>query len=162
MHASFLIAAAVGGIATIAVLPSAADVPEPRNLPSIEACLEAAQTIAAMQACKRIVFTPCLEESENFQSTHGLVMCNSRELEAWEALLAKRGAELEARDPARAERLARANAAWRAFMEAECAYHRSEAGGGSAEGVITTECLSDLTADRVILFTWTLRGNIPY
>jgi hypothetical protein len=34
--------------------------------------------------------------------------------------------------------------------------------GGSAEAVITTECKSDLTAERVIQLTSQLRGNTPY
>ena len=47
-------------------------------------------------------------------------------------------------------------------VEAECDFHRAEATGGSAEGVITTECVADLTADRAISLTWQMRGNLPY
>lgn len=133
-----------------------------RAKPMLEACVKAAQTVEAMRRCKRIVFKPCVEEEEYRQSTHGLVMCNSREADAWEALLTDRIAELNKRDPHRAEALAAASAAWRAWIEPECNYHRSEAMGGSAEGVITTECLSDLTADRVIMLTWHARGNVVY
>lgn len=129
---------------------------------AIPTCLAAAQTLEAMRRCKRIVFAPCLKEPENAQSTHGLVMCNSRELEIWQDLLAARTAELNIRDPYRADKLDAANAAWHDWVEAECSYHRSESGGGSAETVITTECQSDLTADRVIMLTWHARGNIVY
>jgi uncharacterized protein YecT (DUF1311 family) len=128
----------------------------------LETCLNAAQTVVTMQACKRIVFKPCYELEEYRQSTHGLVMCNSREGTAWEALLASRTAEIAKRDAYRAEALSGAEKAWRAWIEAECFFHRAEAQGGSAEGVITTECLSDLTANRVIDLTWQLRGNLPY
>ncbi len=151
-----------------AALPAAADesaeaIPgRARARPMIEACLEAAQTVEAMRACKRIVFNPCVEEEENLQSTHGLVMCNSREGEAWDALLQARTAELAQRDAYRAEALAAADTAWRAWVEAECFYHREEAQGGSAEGVITTECNADLTADRVIGLTLQTRGELPY
>jgi len=128
----------------------------------IEACLAAAQTVDAMRGCKRIVFKACVQEPENRDSTHGLVMCNDREGGVWQALLAARTAELKKRDAYRAEALVAADAAWQAWVAAECAYHRAEAMGGSAEGVITTECVSDMTADRVIAMTWQLRGNVPY
>lgn len=151
-----------------ATLPAAADEsPEAiagraRARPMIEACLAKAQAVEAMRACKRIVFAPCVKEEENQQSTLGLVMCNSREGDAWTALLQARTADLAKRDAYRAKALTAANAAWRAWIDAECFYHREEAQGGSAEGVITTECLSDLTADRVIGFTQQLRGHLPY
>ena len=128
----------------------------------IEACLTAAQTVEAMQACKRIVFKPCTQEPDNRESTLGLVMCNDREGEAWNAILKARSAELAKRDTYRAKALADANAAWAKWIEAECFFHREEAQGGSAEGVITTQCLSDLTADRVISLTLQLRGKLPY
>jgi uncharacterized protein YecT (DUF1311 family) len=108
------------------------------------------------------VFAPCVKEEENQQSTLGLVVCNSREGDAWTALLQARTADLAKRDAYRAKALTAANAAWRAWIDAECFYHREEAQGGSAEGVITTECVSDLTADRVIGFTQQLRGQLPY
>ena len=128
----------------------------------IEACLFAAQTLEAMRACKGLVFAPCVKEPENAESTLGLVMCHGREGDVWQALLIARTAELNARDPHRAATLRSANQAWRAWIEAECNYHRSEAMGGSAEAVITTHCKSDLTAERVILLTWQARGNILY
>jgi uncharacterized protein YecT (DUF1311 family) len=128
----------------------------------IEACVNAAQTMDAMRKCKRIVFEPCYKEPDHMQSTHGLVMCNSREGDEWQALLESRTVALKKRDTYRAEALTAADAAWRAWIEVECNWHRAEAMGGSAEGVITTECISDLTADRVILLTWQLRGNVIY
>lgn len=133
-----------------------------RGRPMIEACIAKAQTIEAMRQCKRIVFTPCYQHEDYRQSTHGLVMCNSHEGEAWEAMLKARSAELAKRDAYRAEALAAATNAWRTWIESECAFHRAEAQGGSAEGVITTECISDLTADRVISLTLQLRGTLPY
>ena len=130
--------------------------------PDIAACLAAAQTMEAMRQCKRIVFKPCVAEPDYRESTYGLVMCNEREGKVWHALLEARTAELKKRDPHRAAALQAADAAWRAWLEPECNYHRSEAMGGSAETVITTECKSDLTAERVILLTWQARGNALY
>lgn len=128
----------------------------------IAACVAAGQTMEAMRACKRVVFKPCVQEPENRDATMGLVMCNEREGSQWHALLEARTAELKARDAYRAEALTAADAAWRAWVEVECNFHRAAAMGGSAESVITTECKSDLTADRVILLTWQLRGNELY
>jgi uncharacterized protein YecT (DUF1311 family) len=133
-----------------------------RARPTLEACLAKAATAEAMRACKRIVFTPCYQEEDYRQSTHGLVMCNSREGDAWDALLQSRTKDLAKRDAYRAGALTAANKAWRSWIDAECFFHREEAQGGSAEGVITTECLSDLTAERVIGLTLQLRGKLPY
>jgi uncharacterized protein YecT (DUF1311 family) len=138
------------------------DTAEAKRPPNIGSCLNAAQTLDALRQCKGIVFRPCVQEPENKDSTLGLVMCHDREFVQWDALLASRLAELKARDAYRAEALVAADKAWRAWLEAECNYHRAEAMGGSAEGVITTACGSDLTAERVILLTWQARGNLPY
>jgi len=154
--------------AALASLPAAADESpgatewRARARPMLEACIAKAQTVEAMRQCKRIVFTPCTQHEDYRQSTHGLVICNSHEGEAWEAMLKARSAELAKRDAYRAEALAAADKAWRTWIDAECDFHRAEAQGGSAEGVITTECRSDLTADRVIGLTLQLRGKLPY
>ncbi len=167
MRRTVIAVSAVAGVLAM-VLPAAGDEsPEAtlgreRARPMIEACLTAAQTVEAMSACKRIVFTPCTQEPDNRDSTLGLVMCNDREGEAWAALLKARSADLAKRDPYRAKELAAANAAWTKWVDAECNFHRAEAQGGSAEGVITTQCSADLTADRVISFTLQLRGKLPY
>jgi uncharacterized protein YecT (DUF1311 family) len=152
----------MAGLATLCALPSAADVAGMKRGPSIAACLTAAPTIEALRACKRMVFKPCVKEPEHMQSTQGLVMCNLREGDQWNELLKARTGEFKARDKYRAEALAAADAAWRAWVEVECDFHRAEAMGGSAEQVITAECHSDLAADRVISLTWQLRGNVPY
>lgn len=148
-------------ILTAAVL-CAIQAAEAKRPPNIGSCLNAAQTLEAMRACKRIVFEPCVQEPEHHQSTMGLVMCNDREFVQWDALLKARTAELKARDAYRAQALTAADAAWHAWREVECEFHRAEAQGGSAEQVITMECGSDLTADRAILLTWQLRGNVIY
>ncbi len=132
------------------------------NGSKIDACLAAAQTVDAMRSCKRIVFKACVQEPDNRDSTDGLVMCNDQEGGVWRALLDAYTAKLKARDSYRAEALAAADAAWQAWVAVECNYHRVGAMGGSAEAVITTECVSDLTADRVIGLTWQLKGKELY
>jgi uncharacterized protein YecT (DUF1311 family) len=133
-----------------------------KSVPAVAACLDKAQTIETMRQCKRSVSTACIAEPENKDSTFGLVSCNDREGKEWRAVLDARTAELRKRDAYRAEAFDAANTAWRAWVEAECDFHRAEAEGGSAEGVITTECVADLTADRAISLTWQMRGNLPY
>lgn len=150
----------IAGLAMAGALSAAGA--KPLTPSKIAACVDAAQTIDAMRRCKRIVFKPCVKEPDNLDATIGLVMCNDREGGEWQALLDARTAALAARDQYRAEALKAATDAWRAWVDAECAYHRAEAMGGSAETVITTECTSDLTADRAIALTWQLRGNLPY
>jgi uncharacterized protein YecT (DUF1311 family) len=149
------------GLAVLGHLPWSAQAADTRQ-PNIKACIDAAQTSDAMRLCKRIVFKPCVKEPENMDSTMGLVMCNEREGMAWGDLLTMRTAEMKTRHPHRADALEVANKAWRAWIDAECNYHRSDAMGGSAEAVITTECKSDQTAERVIQLTLQLRGNTPY
>jgi uncharacterized protein YecT (DUF1311 family) len=134
----------------------------PLRQSDIAACVAAAATMDTMRACKRIVFKPCVQEPDNRDATYGLVMCNEREGAQWHALLEARTAELKKRDAYRAEALTAADAAWRAWLEVECNFHRAAAMGGSAESVITTECKSDLTAERMILLTWQARGHELY
>jgi uncharacterized protein YecT (DUF1311 family) len=124
---------------------------------SIEACVAAATTREALWQCKGVLANPCMSEPDG-QTTVGMIECQSREGDAWQALLDAHVARLNADDSSRSDELAAANAAWEAWREAECIYQASEAEGGSLAGVIATGCHADVTADRVIALAWAERS----
>ncbi|MGH6951199.1 MAG: lysozyme inhibitor LprI family protein [Vitreimonas sp.] len=124
---------------------------------SVQACVAAAATHEQLWQCKGVVATPCMDTPEG-QTTAGMIDCNSREAQAWQGLLDAELTRLQADDPTRKEPLAAANAAWRAWRDAECSYQAGEAEGGSLAGVIAAGCEADVTADRVIASTWADRA----
>jgi uncharacterized protein YecT (DUF1311 family) len=126
---------------------------------SVEACVAAATTHEHLWQCKGVVAMSCVDTPEG-QTTAGMIECQSREAQAWQALLDAQLARLQADDPARNEPLAAANAAWRAWRDAECGYQASEAEGGSLASVIAAGCEADVTADRVIALTWAERAAV--
>lgn len=142
----------------LAALPTAGAKPRA----TIAACVEAAQTVQAMQLCKRSVFKLCVKRPQNRDSTMGLVLCHDREGREWATLLDKQTAALTKANDYRAQELKAASDAWRAWVDAECAFHRADAAGGSGEQVVMIDCMNDLTADRVIALTMQVRGKLPY
>ena len=54
-----------------------------------------------------------------------------------------------AKDPARAEHLRAAQRAWIGFRDAECAYVGAGTTGGSAQPLVTAQCLEQQTRSRV-------------
>lgn len=124
---------------------------------SIDACVAAAASQEALWQCKGTVANPCMDRPEGL-TTMGMIECQSREGQAWQALLDAHLARLRAEDASRAALLASAVAAWGAWREAECVYRASEAEGGSLAGVIAAGCHSDITADRAIALAWAERS----
>lgn len=126
---------------------------EAQEQPTIAGCVAAAQGREALERCKGIVVAACRREPENLDSTMGLVLCNDREATEWQGILEAQIARVSERQSNRAEELAAAQAAWEAWRDAECAFHRADAEGGSGEQVVQVACILDLTANRVIAFT---------
>jgi uncharacterized protein YecT (DUF1311 family) len=151
-------ALAVLGLMAASCAPAAPPGAESQQHISIEACVAAAATHETLWQCKGVVANPCMSEPEG-QTTVGMIECQSREGDAWQALLDAHIAGLNADDPSRSDELAAAKAAWEVWREAECIYQASEAEGGSLAGVIATDCHADITADRAIALIWTERGD---
>lgn len=120
-------------------------------------CMRQARSRAEMEQCKRSVVTPCLREPANADSTMGLVGCYEREGIEWRSLLDIH-VQLESEGP-RAKQFIAAQAAWEAWLAAECNYQRADATAGSGEQVAQLGCDLDLTADRVIALTLARRAG---
>ena len=140
-------------LAAVSCAPVAPQLARAEETTGISACVTAAQGRAALERCKGSVAAACLREPGNADSTMGLVLCNDQEATEWQALLEAQIARISQHQPNRVEELAAAQAAWVVWRDAECAFHRADAEGGSGEQVVQVECDRDLTADRVIAFT---------
>lgn len=158
------LAALAWGLAACAT-PAGADVSydpaEDRG--AVETCIAGFETPEALrEECRGVVEIPCTHSGEYGGATFELVLCHAREAEAWQAALDVRLTRLAADYPERAALLETAHAAWTAWREAECSYHRADAQGGSAEQVIAAQCQARMTFERVVEVTYWERGGPPY
>lgn len=86
------------------------------------------------------------------------VLCWSAEYDAWRAIIDGAAPSLAALEPGRdPARFAAANAAWSAWLDAECDYWAWQEGGGSGEQVDRVQCAARLAADRAINLTLAVR-----
>jgi uncharacterized protein YecT (DUF1311 family) len=126
---------------------------------SVAACVAAANTHDALWRCKGVVAGPCID-TPGGETTAGMVQCNMREAEEWQALIAVEIYRLNAEDASRSDELDSANDAWAAWGVAECEYQASAYEGGSLARVVSAACFADITADRVIALTWARRNAV--
>jgi uncharacterized protein YecT (DUF1311 family) len=122
----------------------------PAHPEALHACVaEAAGDRAALERCRGVVAYPCIEAEG--PATMSYVLCWSAESDAWNDVVARASTQLNERWPTKDPmRLARANEAWAAWLEAECEYWAWEEGGGSGEQVERVQCAARVTADRAI------------
>ena len=139
--------------------PVAPQSAEAQQQASIAACVAAATTHDALWQCKGVAASPCMN-TPGGETTMGMIDCNGREQEQWQALMDAEIARVNADDDGRSAQLAASNAAWEAWRQAECEYQASEYEGGSLAGVMAAACSADLTADRVIALTWAQRSVV--
>lgn len=148
------------------------DGPGPEVVAALETCVagQLPATDEAERACIGLTATPCMETPEG-GSTLGIVGCLMAETAAWDVLLNRDWPGLMARAratdesykdwqpalPSAAEALRRAQRAWLAWREAECAALATEWGGGSHARVIHADCWLSLTAERTIALRARLR-----
>ena len=92
-------------------------------------CSRNAETTAEMQSC----------------ADEALGQVDSQMNGAYQALI-------ERLEPAGVERLRRAQRAWVAFRDSECAFRGLATEGGTMNPVVITECLAGLTASRLDQF----------
>jgi uncharacterized protein YecT (DUF1311 family) len=105
---------------------------------------------AALEACKGVAARPCAAADD---ATTTLVLCWDREARSWRELLENAYRRAIAAEPERRAALEHANAAWDAWLDAECTYRSAPEFGGSGVQVELVQCAAGLTADRVIEFT---------
>jgi uncharacterized protein YecT (DUF1311 family) len=103
---------------------------------------------AQLDLCRGVVARPCIEAEG--VGTMSEVLCWSEEYAAWRKTVDDVAVRIAANDEERGARLRRANEAWSAWLDAECAYRSYEYGGGSGEQVDNVRCAAELATERAI------------
>lgn len=109
-------------------------------------------------ACLGRTAEACMAREEDGETTVGSVNCLSAETEVWNGKLNEeykvtRGfyAGLDSDDDGqRVEALLKAQRAWIAFRDAECAMEYAAWGKGSIRSIAGADCLMSLTAERTV------------
>ncbi len=146
---------------------AAADVADPQEIATLEACAAAhlPSLPQAEKACLGRLATPCMEIPEN-HTTIGMIDCLHTEHAAWDALLNADWpllkAQAEEMDAANAvpgleltsaaQALLAAQRAWLAWREAECTHLAAEWGAGTHGRVVLADCYMTLTGRRALQF----------
>lgn len=146
------------------------------NAELLQSCYAAAQTVDQKSACIYSVSAACQEKTEGGYSTIGMTQCNHSETVAWDVLLNEEYA-LTMRDfklmdeddktynpdlpeeATRADTLKKAQRAWIAFRDAECANEYAIWGMGSMRLIVGSACMLDMTAGRTIEL-WSKREEV--
>jgi len=117
----------------------------------IAACLEGQSDASARRACIWQYANACMETREDGYSTHGMVTCMVEERDAWSDRMQESLARLDASvEPNVANAVARAQTAWEAYLQADCATEPEYYLGGSMAGLTHASCTLDLTAERAL------------
>ena len=136
----------------------------------IAACLENTREIDRARTCIGLTSDPCMETHDGHTTT-GMFACMEAEYTAWDTLLNRYWQPLMAKaraldkieaeyaqgTPSAAKALRKAQRAWIAWRDAECAYAAAEWGSGTGRGPAHIACLLQLTAERAIGFHLSLR-----
>lgn len=161
---------AVAGLLALAAAPAAAqDTGPARHLPELRACLAASDTMDGDRACEGLVHRAC-EAGQGAGERHttiGMSRCALTEAAAWDVLLNEAWKPLRAsakRQDAedgggRADTLLRAQRAWIAFRDADCAYEYARWGLGSMRQITGAACMARRNAERVRDFRAWLRED---
>ena len=142
--------------AIVAAGPALAD--GAANVETLDACigrLSAPEDHADW--CKGVVAEPCLRRDEG-RSTEAMVNCIGAETQAWDAIREREYDALwKGLDPRQREMLQQSHAAWREFVEADCAFP-TEFERGELGLPWAADCRLNHTADRALA----LRGYRDY
>lgn len=149
-------------LACLAFLPLSAPAAEdgytPEDAGLLEECLADARAVdagpgiekrAQFRGCIGMASEACQNESEENQTTIGMVACALREIDWWDEVLNARYAELKQKLGAEEfAELRKAQRAWVAYKDAECAYHYFYWRDGTVSQLTGSSCLLRLTAER--------------
>ena len=146
--------------------PAAAQIADPDMFrPRFDACVSGVESASDLASCKNLAANLCQAEVEGGQTTLGITDCNQVEAALWDDLLnadwPKHRAWAKVGDDAErpyfngqftdcAETMLKAQRAWIAFRDAECALVYASWGSGSMRNIAASACMADMTADRVI------------
>lgn len=141
---------------------------------SFDECVHGMDSAPDMAACKGQVARLCMDETEGGHTTFGMTGCQAMEKNLWDDLLNAdwRGhRQMATEDDAsereffgdqysdRLENLIKAQRAWIAFRDAECALVWANWGSGSMRYTAASACELDMTADRVITLRQMTEGD---
>lgn len=122
----------------------------------LQACLDGGEPATAYGRCVDLIAGPCLG-APGAETTPAMAECYTREAKAWDAALNRQWPvamhNAKAAAPAADAALLRAQRAWIAFRDADCAAERASYGDGSLGVVAFAACQRDHTAHRVVEFT---------
>ena len=107
-------------------------------------------------ACLGRTAEACMAREEDGETTVGAVSCMSAETEIWDSKLNEEYkitraffADMDSNDDGqRVDALTKAQRAWIAFRDGECALEYSVWGSGSARSLAGADCVMSLTAER--------------
>ena len=103
---------------------------------------------ATRDECIGTVAAPCLDTDEG-QSTMGMIGCHARELAIWDAMLNQNYSALrEATSPGEFQALRDTQVKWIAYRDAKCKWPAVFFQGGTIAGPLAAACLYEATARR--------------
>jgi len=124
----------------------------------VEACVvSAVEQNSEGSACIGIIFDAC---EGNAGTTYSMSACFSQEHAFWQSMVVRTFEAVSAAyrisdrrsvlEEPLSESLAKAQAAWTAYAEAECRFSYDKMGKGSIRGIEAAACKRDLAAERAI------------
>lgn len=129
----------------------------PPDVIEIQSCIEGVREYnagaeegqqASRDECIGTIANPCLETEEG-QSTVGMIECQGRELAVWDAILNDNYAALKDALPEDGFRALRdTQVKWIAYRDSKCDWPSVFFEGGTISGPLAAACLNDATARR--------------
>ncbi|WP_210321163.1 lysozyme inhibitor LprI family protein [Aquibium microcysteis] len=139
------------------VRPAWADEALPQDTVEVQSCIEGVREYnssaepggeASRDECIGTVAKPCLETDEG-QSTYGMMACYARELAVWDVMLNDNyGALKDGMPEAGVRALRDTQLKWIAYRDSKCEWPAVFFEGGTISGPISAACLNETTARR--------------
>jgi len=156
MRLQFMAALALSFVLSVGGRSTATDA-LPADVTEIQSCIEGVREYnssadpgqeASRDECIGTVATPCLE-SDDGQSTYGMMECYGRELGVWDAMLNDNYAALkDGVSSSEFSALRDTQLKWIAYRDAKCEWPALFFEGGTIAGPIAASCLNEATARR--------------
>lgn len=142
---------------------------QPGDKVMLQSCIETVRDInadpeaderASTSECIGLVAEACQMEASENQSTAGMVMCTSREINWWDELLNTNYIALkDAMGAEEFDKLRDAQRAWLAFRDTQCEFDYFYWREGTIRSLFGVSCQLDMTAERALalgeILDWT-------
>ncbi|MBU3030708.1 lysozyme inhibitor LprI family protein [Paracoccus marinaquae] len=120
---------------------------------AVEACFEAADPGETAPGCLGQAAQSCQSTTQQGETTLGIGQCIMAETAAWDVLLNREYGMTRdsfAETPGLKDTLLKAQRAWIAFRDADCAVAYERWGGGSMRSIAAANCRMEFTARRAL------------